>query len=35
MQDVEKRGDESDESDQSDDEDPDKQMGETEEGADK
>lgn len=36
MQDVEKRGDDSDESDQSDkEEELDKQMGETEDGADK
>lgn len=36
LQDVEKRGDDSDESEQSDNEDDlDKQMGETEEGADK
>lgn len=35
MQDVEKRGDDSDESDHEDEEELDKQMGETEEGADK
>lgn len=36
LQDVEKRGDDSDESEQSDnEEEPDKQMGETEDGADK
>lgn len=36
LQDIEKRGDDSDESEQSDnDEEMDKQMGETEEGADK
>lgn len=36
VQDVEKKGDDSDESEESDnDDDPDKQMGETEEGAEK